>query len=844
MRVSAPRATLRYMSVPWIQRLADGIRGGDDASLRIRIFRLICLMTGTLCLGVVAPLNAVQNLPLGVHVANIFLGCMALFCYWQSSHGRHFIVHFITVLVLLLDVVWFLNAGSDGSVTHFYYPVMLFIIILFEGRWRWLLAVALWMNVSALFLLEHAFPSWVTPFQSVEDRLVDTITGMFCSFAALASVAWFMLISYNREQRQVREIAGRLAESEENYREIFNSTSDALYVRTVDGRILDVNEQACALFGVPRAQALGRSVDAFRFGEGVYSKSEADAKAQQALQGQPQLLEWRCRKANGELFWAEITLRAWQFRGEQRLIGSVRDITSRKQAQDALRLNEERLRLAMEASRQGWFELNVQTGETVSSLEYVRMLEYEPADFRSSLQLWIERIHPADRAGVLDIYHSGLRGAGLAAIEYRQRTRSGVWKWIRSVAQVVERDAEGRPLRLMGTHTDVTERKELESQLLHSQRLEAVGTLASGVAHDLNNILTPVLMASGILRDKLVDREDRELMTMLDEGGRRGAAIVRQLLAFSRSLAQDRVPVDPRQQLRDMAQLMRSSFPKEIRVAESIADVPGLVEAEPNQLHQVLMNLCLNARDAMPEGGTITLGLDRTDAAATAGAKPTPHLMLSVADTGHGIPADIADKIFDPFFTTKPVGKGTGLGLASAHGIVKAHQGFIRVDSQPGRGTVFRVFLPARDGLVPAAPAAAAVIAGPGQPAGQATVLLVDDDPGVLQMTSRFLQRFGYGVLAAREGAEALALMEQHRGQVALVITDFSMPGMDGLALAARLRAMQPGLRILGVSGLDQKHRAAEIAALGFVDVLAKPYELDELLRTLRRILPVAGEPR
>ncbi|MES1168424.1 MAG: PAS domain-containing protein, partial [Oleiharenicola lentus] len=285
--------------------------------------------------------------------------------------------------------------------------------------------------------------------------------------------------------------------------------------------------------------------------------------------------------------WSEVALRACELEGEQRVVASVRDITVRKHEQESLRINEERLRLSMEASRQGWFELNVQTGETISSPEYIDILGYEVEEFRSSFQTWLERIHPADRAQVSEIYKRALQGDGLAALEYRQQTKSGAWKWLRSVAKVVQRDAAGRPLRVMGTHTDITDRKELEGQLLHSQRLEAVGTLASGVAHDLNNILTPMLMASGLLRDKLSDAKDRELMTLLDDGGRRGAAIVRQLLAFSRNLAQDRVPVDPRHLLRDMAQLMRSTFPKEITIVESLPDVPGLVEAEMNQLHQV-----------------------------------------------------------------------------------------------------------------------------------------------------------------------------------------------------------------------------------------------------------------
>jgi CheY-like chemotaxis protein len=367
--------------------------------------------------------------------------------------------------------------------------------------------------------------------------------------------------------------------------------------------------------------------------------------------------------------------------------------------------------------------------------------------------------------------------------------------------------------------------------------LEAVGTLASGVAHDLNNILTPMLMASGILRDKLADARDRELMTLLDDGGRRGAAIIRQLLAFSRNLAQDRVPVDPRQLLRDMVQLMRSSFPKEIRVAETAMDVPGLVEAEPNQLHQVLMNLCVNARDAMPTGGTISLGLDRVEMPAMAGAKGGPFLVLSVADTGHGIAPEVMDKIFDPFFTTKPLGKGTGLGLASVHGIVKAHHGFVRVESRPGRGTLFRVFLPARDGLMPAAESSLPAPEFSTDSTTSSTILVVDDDPAVLMVTGRFLQRRGYRVIQAASGHEALTALRSHQTEVALVITDFSMPEMDGPTLAPLLREIKPGLKILGVSGLNHDNRARELAELGFAEVLAKPYELADLLQVVRRHL-------
>ena len=833
------------MTVPLLERFADGFARKAGPDLRIRIFRLICIMAAGLCLLLVAPLNAFQNLPWGVHLANVVLGLLGAFCYWQSCRGRHYIVPFLVFILVSLDLVWFLNAGSDGSVTHYFYPVMLFVIALFQGWRRWLLVLGVWLNVGLLFLAEHFFPAWVTPFQTPLDRLVDLETGVFCSFIALGSVIWFILVNYAREQQRVAEIAARLAASEENYREIFNSTSDALFVHGPDGRVLDLNEQACTLFGADRARLLGLPFDDFSFGQSPYAREEALALVGLALQGQPQVFEWRSRRATGDLFWSEVALRVWEIGGEKRVIAAVRDISERKKADQVRRENEERLQLAMTASRQGWFELNVQTGQGISSAEYIRIIGFEPGEYVTTLQGWIDGIHPEERAAVLEVFRACVESGETHAGEYRRQTRTGGWKWFRSVGRIVEYDAAGRPWRMCGTHMDITERKELEAQLLHSQRLEAVGTLASGVAHDLNNILTPMLMASSLLREKLPEARDRELMSLLDEGGKRGAAIVKQLLAFSRNLAQDRVPVDPRQLLREMAQLMRSTFPKEIRVVEAAAADLGLVEAEPNQLHQVLLNLCVNARDAMPAGGILTLGLERVELPPRVGAKDGaakggPYLVISVADTGHGIPPDIMDRIFDPFFTTKPVGRGTGLGLASVHGIVKAHHGFVRVESAPGCGANFRVFLPAPVAVAPLRPPGAVASAAPVPvPAGSgACILVVDDEPAVLLVTCRVMERMGYRVAQASSGAEALAVLRQRQEEVALVITDFAMPGMDGPTLAPLLRAISPSLRLIGVSGLSQSHRAGELRGLGFCELLSKPYELDDLVRAVQRQFP------
>jgi two-component system, cell cycle sensor histidine kinase and response regulator CckA len=502
-----------------------------------------------------------------------------------------------------------------------------------------------------------------------------------------------------------------------------------------------------------------------------------------------------------------------------------------------LRVGEERLRLSMAASAQGWFELNLRTGEGESSAEYVRMIGEDPATFRTSLQEWLGALHPEDRDAVMREFQACVTSGRVHTLEYRRRTRTGGWKWIRSVGMVVERDDDGRPARLCGTHADVTGRKELETQLLHSQRLEAVGTLASGVAHDLNNILTPIVMACGFLREKLTDPEDREMIASLEAGGQRGAAIIRQLLAFSRNLAQERVAVDLWQVARETTRLLRATLPPNITLVGP-GDGAGFVQADATQLHQVVMNLGVNARDAMSGGGVLTVKVEREDRptppAGSEGLALRKRLVLTVTDTGCGMTPEVMARIFDPFFTTKP--NGTGLGLASVHGIVKAHRGLVKVESEPGRGTTFRVFLPEATAQVgveqrssPDAPPA------PGEVPGRAgRVLLVDDEPTILAVTSRRLVREGYEVLTAASGEEGLDRLRDAPVGVDLVITDFAMPGMDGPAFVAELRKADRTTPVIGVSGQDQSARAGELERLGFAQILAKPYEPGELLEAVR----------
>jgi PAS domain S-box-containing protein len=429
-------------------------------------------------------------------------------------------------------------------------------------------------------------------------------------------------------------------------------------------------------------------------------------------------------------------------------------------------------------------------------------------------------------------------GEPLIGLEEKETWPDGRANWVSST-KVPTRDKEGRITGLVGISRDITAHKQMEEQLRHAQRLEAIGSLASGVAHDMNNILAPMLMAAGILKDKLPAERDRAILALVENGAQRGASIIRQLLAFSSGIEGARTQVQLRHLLKEMEHLMQETFPRSIRIEQTIANDLGEILADATQMHQVVMNLCVNARDAMPEGGVLTMNaenirLDAAMAQAHPGAKPGPYIVVTVTDTGTGIPAEIIERIFDPFFTTKVVGKGTGLGLSMAIGIVKSHDGFITVDSRPGLGTTFKVYLPAAG-----SPAAAKVEASQAPfPAGnEELILVVDDEDPILMATSGVLTFHHYRVITARSGEEAIRLFIRHSESVSLVLTDIMMPGIEGIELIRSLRIIKPDIRVIATTGLEQVEDRAAFTALGVTEILAKPCLPVVLLKAVNQAL-------
>jgi CheY-like chemotaxis protein len=369
--------------------------------------------------------------------------------------------------------------------------------------------------------------------------------------------------------------------------------------------------------------------------------------------------------------------------------------------------------------------------------------------------------------------------------------------------------------------------------------MESIGTLAGGIAHDLNNSLAPIVMAIELLKMKFTDKGSQDLLATLGSSAQRSAEMVRQVLSFARGVEGRKMEVQVKHVLKDIEKIANDTFPKNIQVRSIIPNELWTITGDPTQLHQVLLNFCVNARDAMPAGGILTIAaenvhLDEHYAGLNPDAHPGSYVFLQITDTGSGMPPEVLEKIFDPFFTTKEIGKGTGLGLSTSLAIVKSHGGFIRVYSETAKGTTFKAYFPAQ--TEPSTQSAEQIAAELPRGNGE-LILVVDDEASVRQITRQTLEAFGYSVILASDGAEAVAIVARQDREIAVVLTDMMMPVMDGPATIQVLLRLNPKLPIIAASGLSADGRATQAASLGVKHFLAKPYAADALLQVLRQIL-------
>jgi PAS domain S-box-containing protein len=451
---------------------------------------------------------------------------------------------------------------------------------------------------------------------------------------------------------------------------------------------------------------------------------------------------------------------------------------------------------------------------------------------------YLDGIHPEDRARVEDANLRQRQGAETAET-YRVVRPDGTVRWVRDRAFPI-RDEQGRVSRITGEAEDITESKELEERLRQSQKMEAVGQLAGGIAHDFNNLLTAIIGYGELLAKRIGDQpRARRDIDEIHKAATRAASLTKQLLAFSRKQVLQPKVLDLNAVVEDVKRMLQRLIGEDVQLVTALAHSLSLVKADPGQLEQVMLNLAVNARDAMPHGGRLvfqTADVDwcEEEVSGTGGATAVQrYVMLAVADSGCGMDAETRARIFEPFFTTKPQGKGTGLGLATVYGIVQQSGGHVRVHSELGRGTTFRIYLPQAgdDGAGAAADAAADAA-----PKGSETVLLVEDDRAVRELAREVLEESGYQVFAARDGEEAIALCANGRA-IDLLITDIVMPGMSGRAVAAAVRELRPGTRVICMSGYTEHADLEDGLLEGAMTFMQKPFSADSMIRAVRTAL-------
>jgi PAS domain S-box-containing protein len=402
------------------------------------------------------------------------------------------------------------------------------------------------------------------------------------------------------------------------------------------------------------------------------------------------------------------------------------------------------------------------------------------------------------------------------------------------------RDEEEQPKFILTVNTDITEKKQLEAQFLRAQRMESIGTLASGIAHDLNNALAPILMSVQILEHKLQDEQSQRILKTLETNTKRSADLVKQVLSFARGVEGKRTTLQVRHIIKEIEQIVKQTFSRSIEIC---TDIPMLdlwtISGDATQLHQVLMNLCVNARDAMPNGGTLelcarNLWVDEHYARMNLDAKVGPYIVITVSDTGMGIPREIIDRIFEPFFTTKEIGQGTGLGLSTVIGIIKSHGGFVQVLSEVGQGTQFKIYLPVTQATI----TDDIKKSRHELPRGQGElILVVDDEDSIRELTKISLETYNYKVLSATDGVEALVLYAEHKQDINAVLVDMMMPAMDGITTIRALQKINPQVKIIAVSGLASNYQITEIGGNNVKTFLPKPYTSEELLKNLQVVL-------
>jgi PAS domain S-box-containing protein len=654
-------------------------------------------------------------------------------------------------------------------------------------------------------------------------------TSVSATHGLAGDVTTLVVIAEDITERKLAEDA--LRHSEERLRLITNLVPLGIFAKDAAGRHIFANPALAELAGLPIEEILGK--DDFDL---VKDRTQAEAYRADDLaviqSGNKMVIsEERRTDLSGRTRLLQTMKIPFTLAetGEKAVLGVCMDITERKRA-------DARFRRLVDSNVQGVFFWNTDGQITDANDAFLHMVGYAREDLDARRISWAEMTPPE----LAEQDQRVLKQLAITGVcepfekEFVRRDGSRVPIFIAPAMFEDNRD-EGFCFVL-----DLSERKKLEQQFLRAQRMESIGTLAGGIAHDLNNILAPIMLSIDILKSEPATSDTGEILETIAECAQRGADIVRQVLSFARGLEGQRIEVQPKQLLKEIEIIIKDTFPKNILLQFSAPDDVWPIFGDPTQMHQILLNLCLNARDAMPDGGTLSITaenriLDEQYAAMNIQVKPGRYVHISVTDSGIGMPKSIIHKIFEPFFTTKELHKGTGLGLSTVMAIVKSHDGIVDVYSEPGKGTTFTLHLPAVEDF---SEARRKPLEEADMPRGNGeTILVVDDEESILSITRQTLGAFGYRVMSAQNGAEAVAIYAEKKNEISVVLTDMMMPIMDGANLIGALLQINPDVKIIAASGLLLNFDTNKYRESGISHLLAKPYNTELLLNTIRKTL-------
>lgn len=632
-----------------------------------------------------------------------------------------------------------------------------------------------------------------------------------------------------------RDAASRdLQKSEERFKTLFEYAPDGIYLTDLQGVFVDGNKAAEKMAGYGREELIGGNFQDLNLLP-PHELGRALANLQRNSMGLPTGPdEYSLQNKNGSTVPVEIRTFPVNIGGSSLSLGVARDLTQRKKSEDRILL----LSRAVEQSN-----ASVIITDLEGKIEYVNprfseVTGYQDAEVIGKNPRLLKSGDKAPEA--YSRLWETLSAGGEWRGEFQNKKKNGELFW-ESASITPIRDSSGTMVHYLAVKEDITEKKLLEEELIRSQRMESVGTLASGVAHDLNNVMAPIMLAIGFLKKSMPDDRSQRMLDTIDKSSRRGTAIIKQILGFARGIEGEKGLLQLRHILNETISIIRETFPKSISIHAAIPKDLWEMRGDPTNLHQLILNLCINARDALPDGGNIRIAVENATldghqtTASGQGVPPGQYVHLSIADDGTGMEPEVLARIYDPFFTTKEVGRGTGLGLYTVKTIVKNHNGIIEVESTLGSGTVFRIYFPATldsGGKTGVAEQPTRIPLGRGE-----RILVVDDESSILQITRQTLEAHGYRVHTAADGTEAVAQFAPMMNDIDLVLTDMAMPIMDGMMTIRALRKMKPEIRIIASTGYGEDTTLEQSTETGANTVLRKPYSAELLLETVHSVL-------